>query len=72
MLDLCQGMLDQRGMPDEWALQLSKELEVKVGKHQACMLLPLVRESVRNGLMSEMLYAADLRGTEGGTEEEVL
>ena len=42
--------------------------EVKVGVHQGSMLLPLVfvivvdvvMESVRNGLMSEMLYADDL------------
>ena len=47
---------------------LSEEFEVKVGVHQGSMLSPLVfaimvdvvRESVRNGLMSEMLYADDL------------
>ena len=49
-------------------LELSKEFEVKVGVHQGSVLSPLVFESVvdvvienvRNGLMSEMLYADDL------------
>ena len=49
-------------------LVLSEEFEVKVGKHQGSMLSPLVfaivvdvvTENVRNGLMSEMLYADDL------------
>ena len=49
-------------------LELSEEFEVKVGVHQGSVLLPLVfaivvdtvMESVRNGLMSEMLYADDL------------
>ena len=44
--------------------ELSEEFEVKVGVHQGSVLLPLVfaivvdvvTESVRNGLMSEMLY----------------
>ena len=48
-------------------LELSEEFEVKVGVHQGSMLLPLVfaimvdvvMENVRNGLMSEM-YADDL------------
>ena len=48
-------------------LELSEEFEVKVGVHQGSMLSPLVSaimvdvvtESVRNGLMSEM-YADDL------------
>ena len=49
-------------------LELSEEFEVKVGVHQGSVLSPLVfaivvdvvMESVRNGLMSEMLYADDL------------
>ena len=49
-------------------LELSEELEVKVVVHQGSVLLLLafaivvdvVMESVRNGLMSEMLYADDL------------
>ena len=49
-------------------LGLSEEFEVKVGVHQGSVLLPLVfaivvdvvTESVKNGLMSEMLYADDL------------
>ena len=49
-------------------LELSDEFEVKVGVHQGSVLLPLVfalmvdvvTESVRNGLMSEMLYVDDL------------
>ena len=49
-------------------LELSEEFEVKVGVHQRSVLSPLVfaivvdvvTESVRNGLMSEMLYADDL------------
>ena len=49
-------------------LELSEEFEVKVGVHQGSVLSPLVfaivvdvvTESVRNGLMSEMLYADDL------------
>jgi len=49
-------------------LQLSEEFEVKVGVHQGSALSPLLfaivvdvlTESVRNGLMSEMLYADDL------------
>ena len=49
-------------------LELSEEFEVKVGVHRGSVLLPLVlrswltwlRESVRNGLMSEMLCADDL------------
>ena len=48
--------------------ELSEEFEVKVGVHQGSVLSPLVfaivvdvvTESVRNGLMSEMLYADDL------------
>ena len=48
-------------------LELSEKLEVKVGVHQGFVLLPLVfaivvdvvTESVRNGLMSGMLYADD-------------
>ena len=48
--------------------ELSEEFEVKVGVHQGSVLLPLVfaivvdvvTESVRNGLMSEMRYADDL------------
>ena len=48
--------------------EVSEEFEVKVGVHQGSMLLLLVfaivvdvvRESVRNGLMSEMLFADDL------------
>ena len=49
-------------------LKLSEEFEVKVGVHQGSTLSPLlfvivvdmITESVRNGLMSEMLYADDL------------
>ena len=49
-------------------LELSEEFEVKVGLHQGSVLSPLVfaimvdgvTESVRNGLISEMLYADDL------------
>ena len=49
-------------------LELSEEFEVKVGVHQGSALFPLlfaivvdvIMESVRNGLMSEMLYADDL------------
>ena len=49
-------------------LELSKEFEVKVGVHQGSALSPLlfvivvdmIAESVRNGFMSEMLYADDL------------
>ena len=49
-------------------LELSEEFEVKVGVHQGSVLLTLVfaivvdvvMENVRNGLMSEMLYADDL------------
>ena len=49
-------------------LELSEEFEVKVGVHQGSVLSPLVfaimvdvvTESVRNGLVSEMLYADDL------------
>ena len=49
-------------------LDLSEEFEVKVGAHQGSWLSPsvfaivvdVVTESVRNGLMSEMLYADDL------------
>ena len=49
-------------------LELSKKFEVKVGVHQGYVLWPLVfaivvgvvTESVRNGLMREMLYADDL------------
>ena len=49
-------------------LELCEECEVKVGVHQGSVLLPLVfaivfdvvPESVRNGLMYEMLYADDL------------
>jgi len=48
--------------------ELSEEFEVKVGVHQGSVFSPLifaivadvVTESVRNGLMSEMLYADDL------------
>ena len=49
-------------------LELSEEFEVKVGVHQGSVLSPLVSaivvdvvmESVKNGSMSEMLYADDL------------
>ena len=49
-------------------LELSQEFEVKVGVHQGSTLSPLlfaimvdmITESVRNGLMSEMLYADHL------------
>ena len=49
-------------------LELFEEFEVKVGVHHGSVLSPLafvtmvdvVTESVRNGLMSEMLYADDL------------
>ena len=49
-------------------LELSEEFEVKVGVHQGSALSPLlfaivvdvITESARNGLMSEMLYADDL------------
>ena len=46
-------------------LELSEDFEVKVGVHQGSALSPLlfaivvdvITESARNGLMSEMLYA---------------
>ena len=49
-------------------LELSEEFEMKVGVHQGSACLPLlfaivvdvITESVRNGLISEMLYADDL------------
>ena len=49
-------------------LELSKEFEAKVCVHQRSALSPLlfavvidvITESVRNGLMSELLYADDL------------
>ena len=49
-------------------LELSEEFEVKVGVHQGSMLsllvfpivVDVVMENVRNGLMSEMQYADDL------------
>ena len=49
-------------------LGLCEEFEVKVGVHQGSAIVPLlfaivvdkIMESVRNGLMSEMLYAEDL------------
>ena len=49
-------------------IELSEEFEVKVGVHQGSMLSPLVfaivvdvvTENVRIGLVSEMLYADDL------------
>ena len=49
-------------------LELSKEFEVKDGVHQGSMLssllfaivVDLVTENMRNGLMSEMLYTDDL------------
>ena len=49
-------------------LELSEEFEVKVGVRQGSVLSPLlfaivadlVTENVRNGLMSEMLYADDM------------
>ena len=49
-------------------LELSEEFEVKVGVHLGSLLSPLVfaivvdivMENVRNGLMSEMLYADNL------------
>ena len=53
-------------------LELSEEFEVKVGVHQGSTLSPLlfamvvdlITESVRNGLMGEMLFADDLRSEE--------
>ena len=52
----------------EVVLELSEEFEVKVGVQQGSVLSPLVfaivvdmaTENVRNGFMSEMLYADDL------------
>ena len=46
-------------------LEFFEEFEVKIGVHQESVLSPLVfaivvMESVRNGLMSEMLYVDDL------------
>ena len=49
-------------------LELSEEFEMKVGVHQGSACLPLlfaivvdvITESVRNGLISEMLYVDDL------------
>ena len=49
-------------------LELSEEIEVKVGVHQGsefstllfAIVVDVITESVRNGLMSEMLYADDL------------
>ena len=54
-------------------LELCEEFEVKVGVHKGSMLsrllfafvVDLITESVRNGLMSEILYAEHLVGTEG-------
>ena len=62
-------------------LELSEEFEMKVGVHQgsACLLLlfaivvDVITESVRNGLISEMLYADGFdKRVGGGTEGEVL
>ena len=58
-------------------LELSEEFEVAVGVHQGSMLLPLpfaiavdvITEGVRNGLMSQMLYADDLVLTSETMEE---
>lgn len=61
--------------------ELSEEFEVKVGVHQGSVLSPLVfaivvdvvTESAREGLISEMLYADDLvltRGTMEGLREK--
>ena len=49
-------------------LELSEDFQVKIGVHQGSVLSPLlfvivadvITESVRNGLMSEMLFADDL------------
>ena len=49
-------------------IELSEEFEVKVGVHQGSVLsllifaivVDVVTKNVRNGLMSEMLYAYDL------------
>ena len=54
-------------------LELCEEFEVKVGVHKGSMLsrllfaivVDLITESVRNGLISEILYAEHLVGTEG-------
>ena len=54
-------------------LELCEEFEVKVGVHKGSMLsqllfaivVDLITESVRNGLMSEILYVEHLVGTEG-------
>ena len=62
-------------------LELSEEFKVKVGVHQGSVLsllvfvivVDVVTESVRNSLMSEMLYANDLvfdERDDGGTERE--
>ena len=61
-------------------LELSEEFEVKVCVHQGSALSPLlfaivvdvIIESVRNGLMSEMLYADDLVLRSETMEGEVL
>ena len=53
---------------DRVGRDMSKEFEVKVGLHQGSVLsllvfaimVDMVTESVRNGLMSEMLYVDDL------------
>ena len=58
-------------------LELSEEFEVTVGVHQGSTLLPLpfaiavdvITEGVRNGLMSQMLYADDLVLTSETMEE---
>ena len=58
-------------------LELSKEFDVKVGVHQGSAFSPLlfaivvdvITESVRNRLMSEMLYADDLVLTSESMED---
>ena len=63
-VSLCEGAKTRVRV----GLELSEEFEVKVGVHQGSLLSPLVfaivvdvvTENVRNGLMSEMLYADDL------------
>ena len=79
VMSLCEGAKAKVRV----GLELSAEFEVKVGVHQGSAFWPLLfaivvdvfTESVRNGLLSEVLYADDLvfdKGDDGGTEGEVL
>ena len=71
MVDLCQGVLDGRGMPDDWVLSALLPIFKGKGDAMSCqgsvlsplvfvIVVDMVTENVRNGLMSEMLYVDDL------------